>query len=104
MLKFKIEKGIQPGKRGPKPKIDYDGLFPLLDKMDVNDSIRITEVPLSRRNSTYLTITEVFGRRLDKNEDNNNIFEKGTGKGKKVFEVKSSKIGDKVELRVFRTE
>lgn len=98
---FQIQKGIPPARRGPKAKIDYDALFEIIPQMTRGDSILITNATPTTRNSTYLTITEVFGRRLDKVEDEgkNNVFQDG----RKLYEVKSSKVDeDRIELRVFR--
>lgn len=63
MIKFKIEKGVQPPKRGPKPKLDYDSIP--LEKMRAGDSVKIAEVPKSRRNSTYLTVLGVLTKRFE---------------------------------------
>lgn len=98
-VKFKIEKGVTPARRGPKPRIDYDGLFQVIPDMEPGDSIQILKMPESSRNSTYLTLSEAFGRRMKKEEGSGKVFMEG----KRKYELKTSKIGDNLcEARVFR--
>lgn len=99
MVRFKIETGIEPPRRGPKPKIAYDELFSVIPGMKQGDSIKITETTPSKRNSAYLTVTEVFGRRMEGVEGKRGIFRDG----RKEYEIKTKKFSDdKVEVRVFR--
>jgi hypothetical protein len=63
MTKFKIERGVLPPKRGPKPRLDYDAIP--LERMVSGESVKIAEVPKSRRNSTYLTVIGVLQKRFD---------------------------------------
>jgi hypothetical protein len=90
-MKFKIEKGINPPRRGPKAKYaDYSELIKLLPIMKSGESIKVVEVPESRRNSSYNAVNEALQKE----------FSKLTGK---EFRVGSSKIQDnKVEIRVYR--
>lgn len=90
--KFKVEKGITPGRRGPKAKYtQYEELYPLLPKMKVGDSIKIVEVPESRRNSAYLAISGVLQKEFKHLEG--------------CYYVGSNKMeDDKVEIRVYRME
>jgi hypothetical protein len=92
MPKFKIEKGITPGKRGPKAKLaDYEELFNLMPKMKSGESIKIVEVPESRRNSSYNSVNEILQKQLK------------TLKGN--FYLGSKKLeDDKVEIRLYRME
>lgn len=90
--RFKVEKGIVPSRRGAKAKYaQYEELYPLLPKMKIGDSIKVVEVPESRRNSAYLAINGVLQKEFEKLSGN--------------YAVRSTKLAnDKVEIRVFREE
>lgn len=88
--KFKVEKGISSPRRGPRAKyLNYEDLYPLLPKMKPGDSIKIVEVPETRRNSAYLAINGVLQKE----------FKNLSGS----YKVSGIKVGeDKVEIRVFK--
>ena len=89
---FKITKGVTPPRRGPKYKIaDYTALFPMLAKMEPGDSIKIAEVPSTRRNSTYVSVTNILKPKIE---------ELGGG-----FRVATTNIADDLtEVRIYRLD
>lgn len=92
MVKFKIEKGISPPKRGPKAKIaDYQALVQLLPQMEAGNSIKVAEVPETARNSTYISVSGALKKAFD---------ELGGG-----FRVSTAKLTNgKCEVRIWREE
>jgi hypothetical protein len=90
MAKFKIQSGISPSRRGRRAiYTEYEELYPLLPKMKEGDSIKIVEVPETKRNSAYLAINGVLQKQFSQLEGN--------------YAVRSTKLeDDKVEIRVFR--
>lgn len=89
MIKFKIERGITPPRRGPKPRIDYTDIP--LEEMKPGDSVKITEVPKTRRNSTYLTVVGALKTRMDALGGD--------------FKVTTTLVGeDRVEVRIWKQE
>lgn len=88
-LNFKIEKGIQMPKRGPKPTTRYDALD--LSQLEVGACYLVEEnVPKSKRNSTYSSVNLALKRK----------FQSTPGE----FKVVSTKVNDQgdSDIRIFR--
>jgi hypothetical protein len=93
-MKFRIERrgSVPPPKRGPKPMIAEYHRIPL-DQMEPGDSIKIAEVPRTKRNSTYLSVLGVLKPK----------FEELGGLGIwKVTTTLQPENGEMVDVRVWR--